>query len=51
MCFLRKKHDKAKVLLIQTKIRPAEQIKAKKSLFKFHYDVARLENSAGFHGI
>ena len=37
-------------LLIQTKSLPAEQIIAKMSLIKFHYDIARPENSEYFHG-
>ena len=50
MCFLRKKYDKAKDLLIQTKTLQAELIIAKFSLIKFHYDIARPENSDNFHG-
>ena len=50
MCFLRKKYDKARDLLIQTKTLPAELIIAKMSLIKFYYDIARPENSKNFHG-
>ena len=50
VCFLRKKFDKARDLLIQTKTLPAELIIAKISLIKFRYDVARAENSENFHG-
>ena len=49
VCLLRKKYDKAKDLLIQTKTPPAELIIAKLSPFKF-YDIARPENSENFHG-
>ena len=48
--FLRKKYDKARDLLIQTKNLPAELIIAKMSLIKFCYDIARPENSENFHG-
>ena len=37
-------------MLIQTKNLPAERIIAKISLIKFHYDIARPENSDNFHG-
>ena len=37
-------------LLIQTKILPAELLIAKMSLIKFHYDIAKPENSENFHG-
>ena len=47
--FLRKKYDKARDLLIQTKTLPAELIIAKMSLIKFHYDM-RPDNSENFHG-
>ena len=47
MCFLRKKYDKARDLLTQTKTLPADLIIAKMSLIKFLYDIARPEN---FHG-
>ena len=50
MCFLRKKYDKARDLLIQTKSLPAELKIAKMSLIKFRYDIARPENSEIFHG-
>ena len=50
VCFLRKKYDKARDLLVQTKTLPAELIIAKMSLIKFHYDIARPENSEHFHG-
>ena len=50
VCFLRKKYDKARDLLIQTKTLPAELIIAKISLIKFHYDIARPENSDNFYG-
>ena len=50
VCFLRKKYDKARDLLIQTKTLPAELIIAKMSLIEFHYDIARPENSENFHG-
>ena len=50
VCFLRKKYDKARDLLIQTKTLPAELITAKMSLIKFRYDIARPENSENFHG-
>ena len=50
VCFLRKKYDKARDLLIQTKTLPAELIIAKMSLIKFHYNIARSENSGNFHG-
>ena len=50
VCFLRKKYDKARDLLIQTKTLPAELIIAKVSLIKFHYDIARPENFENFHG-
>ena len=50
VCFLRKKYDKARDLLIQTKILPAELLTAKMSLIKFHYDRARPETSEKFHG-
>ena len=50
VCFLRKKYDKARDLLIQTNTLPAEQIIAKMSLDKFHYDIARPENSENFQG-
>ena len=50
VCFLRKKYDKARDLLIQTKTLPAELIIAKISLIKFCYDIARPENSEKFHG-
>ena len=49
VCFLRKKYDKARDLLIQTKTLPAELIIAKMSLINFHYDIARPENSENFH--
>ena len=51
VCFLRKKYDKARDLLIQTKTLPAELIIAKMSLIKFHYDIARPENSENFYGL
>ena len=50
VCFLRKKYDKARDLLIQTKTLPAELIIAKMSLIKFCYDIARPKNSEKFHG-
>ena len=50
VCFLRKKYDKARDLLIQTKTLPAELIIAKMWLIKFHYDIARAENSKNFQG-
>ena len=50
VCILRKKYDKARDLLIQTKTLPAELIIAKMSLIKFHYDIARPEKSESFHG-
>ena len=50
VCFLRKKYDKARDLLIQTKTLPAELIIAKMSLIKFYYDIARPKNSENFHG-
>ena len=50
MCFLRKKYEKARYLLIQAKTLPAELIIAKMSLIKFDYDIARPENSENFHG-
>ena len=50
VCFLRKKYDKARDLLIQTKTLPAELIIAKMSLIKFYYDIARPENPENFHG-
>ena len=50
VCFLRKKYDKARDLLIQTMTLPAELIIAKMSLIKFRYDIARPENSENFHG-
>ena len=49
VCFLRKKYDKARDLLIQTKTLPAEIIIAKMSLIKFHYNIPRPENSENFH--
>ena len=49
MCFLRKKYDKARDLLIQTKTLPAELIIAKMSLINFYYDIARPQNSENFH--
>ena len=49
VCFLRKKYDKARDLLIQTKTLPAELIIAKMSLIKFRYDISRPENSENFH--
>ena len=49
MCFLRKKYDRARDLLIQTKTLPAELITAKMLLIKFRYDIARPENSENFH--
>ena len=50
VCFLRKEYDKARDLLIQTKILQAELIIAEMSLIKFYYDIARTENSENFHG-
>ena len=50
VCFLRKKYDTARDLLIQTKTLPAQLIIAKMSLIKFHYDIARPENSEKFYG-
>ena len=50
VCFLRKNYNKARDPLIQTKTLPAELIIAKVSLNKFHYDIARPENSENFHG-
>ena len=50
VCFLRKKYDKARNLLIQTKTLPAEVIIAKMSLIKFCYDITMPENSEKFHG-
>ena len=50
VCFLRKKYDKARDLLIQTKTLPAELIIAKMSLIKLHHDIARPENSENLHG-
>ena len=50
VCFLRKKVDKARDLLIQTKTLPIELIIAKMSLIKFHCDIARPEDSANFLG-
>ena len=47
--FLRKKYEKARDLLIQTKTLPAELIIAKMSQIKFH-DIGRPENSENFHG-
>ena len=49
VCFLRKKYEKARDLLIQTKTLPAELIIAKMSLIKFHYK-ARPEISKNFYG-
>ena len=48
MCFLRKKYDKARDLLIQTKTLPAELIIAKMLLIKFNSDIVRPENSENF---
>ena len=54
--FLRKKYDKARDLLMQTKTLPAELIIAKMSLIKFHHDIARpmaisfSRVSKNFHG-
>ena len=50
VCFLRKKYDKARDLLIQTKTLPAELIIAKMSLIKFQYDIGGPENCESFHG-
>ena len=50
VCFLRKKNDRARDLLIQTKTLQAELKIAKRSLIKFHYDIARPENSENFYG-
>ena len=50
MCFLRKKYDKAKDLLIHTKILPAELIIAKMPLINFYYDIVGLKISEHFHG-
>ena len=50
VCFLRKKYDKARDLLIQTKTLPAKLIIAKMSKIEFHYDIARPENSLNVHG-
>ena len=50
VCFVRKKNDKARDLLIQTKTLPAELIIGKMSLIKFRYDIARPEKSENFHG-
>ena len=51
MCaFYAKSIDKARDLLIQAKTLPAELIKAKISLIKFHYDISRPENSENIHG-
>ena len=50
MCFLRKKFDKARDLLIQTKTLPTELIIAKMSLIKFYCDISRPEDSANFLG-
>ena len=50
VCFLRKKYDKARDLLLQTKTLPAELIIAKMSLIKFCYDIAWPKNSEKFHG-
>ena len=50
MCILRKKIEKPRDLLIQTKTLPAELIIAKMSLIKFHYDIVRQENSENFYG-
>ena len=50
VCFLRKKFDKARHLLIHTKTLPAELIITKMSLIKFYYDIARPEKSENFHG-
>ena len=50
VCFLRKKYDKARDLLIQTKTLPAELVIAKMSLINFCYDIARPENSEKFNG-
>ena len=49
VCFLTKKYDNAKDLLIQTKTLLAELILAKMLLIKFHYNMARQENSESFH--
>ena len=48
VCFLRKKVGHSERLLIHTEILPAELI-AGMSLVKFHYDVARPENSENFY--
>ena len=50
VCFLRKEYDKARDLLIQTKILQAELRIAEMLLIKFYYDIARPENSENFHG-
>ena len=50
VCFLRKKNDKARDLLIQTKILPSELIIAKILLIKLYYDITRKENSENLYG-
>ena len=45
VCFLRKKYDKSRDLLIQTKTVPA-----KMSLIKFYYDITRSKNSENVYG-
>ena len=50
VCFLRNNFEKVRDLLIQTKTLPAELMIAKMSLIKFHYDIAKPENSEDFHG-
>ena len=49
VCFLRKMYVKARDLLSQTKTLPAELIKAKMSLIKFHHDITRPEYFENFH--
>ena len=49
VCFLLKKYDKARGLLIQTKSIPVELIIAKMLLIKFHCDIARSENFENSH--
>ena len=48
-CFLRKKYDKARDLLIQTRTLPAELRIAKMSLINIVHDLARPKNSENFY--
>ena len=50
VCFLRQKYEKARDLIKQTKILPAELIIAKRLLIKLHYDIARPEIFQNFNG-